>query len=384
MADQARGGETAPINDLVEEYRRNGVDRRTFVQRAGALGLSATAISALLGVGPAGAQGLPTPPGGDPGTEGDDVTTTGNATGDTAGTSILAQLSDDLANAVERAGAGVVTVNARRRMPASGILWDAAGHIVTANHVVERDEEITVGLPDGRELPAALVGRDAGSDIALLKVDAPGLEPAPRATNPARIGHLVLAVGRPGASGAMASFGTVSVVGGAWRTSQGANVAGFVRADVAMLPGFSGGPLVDASGAVIGINSSTLGRGGGMTIPASAIDTVVAALAAHGKVRRGFLGIGAQAVRLPAALRDGLGLNRETGLLLVAVEPDGPAERDGLLIGDIVVALNDEPVAEVEELQEQLTGDWVGRPIPVKVVRGGQLHDVAVTVGERS
>lgn len=301
-----------------------------------------------------------------------------------AGGATLAQLSDDLAAAVERAGAAVVTVNARRRMPASGIVWSADGLIVTANHVVEQDEEITVGLPDGRTVPATLVGRDPGSDLALLQAQATDLTPAPRAETAAKIGHFVLAVGRPGPSGPMASFGVVSVVGGAWRTPQGGSVDGFVRADVAMLPGFSGGPLVDARGTVLGLNSSTLGRGGGLTVPAAAIDKVVAALQTHGKVRRGFLGIGAQAVRLPAALVKANSLAKEQGLLVVSVEQDSPAERDGLMIGDVIVALNNEVVAEVEELQDRLTGDWVGKPLPVRVVRAGAPHEVRVTIGERS
>lgn len=298
-------------------------------------------------------------------------------------TSVLAQLSDDLASAVERAGASVVTVNARRRMPATGVVWSADGLIVTANHVVERDEEISVGLPDGRDLPAKLLGRDPGTDLALLEVEASDLTAAARADSPAKVGHFVLAIGRPGPSGPMASFGVVSVVGGAWRTQGGGTVDGFIRADVAMLPGFSGGPLVDTSGAILGVNSSTLGRGGGLTIPNGAIERAVTTLRAHGKIRRGFLGIGAQAVRLPQGLVEGLKLAKQQGLLVVSLEPNGPAERDGLLIGDVIVALDGEPVAEVEELQDRLAGDRVGKPLPLRLVRGGQLTELRVTVGER-
>jgi S1-C subfamily serine protease len=297
---------------------------------------------------------------------------------------ILAQLSNDLASAVERAGTGTVTVNARQRMPASGIIWSDDGYIVTANHVVERDDEITVDLPDGRKVDAKLVGREPGSDIALLKADVTGVEPIPRATTETKIGHLVLAVARPGPSGPMASFGAVSVVGGAWRTHQGASIEGYVRADVAMLPGFSGGPLIDAEGRLIGLNSSTLGRGGGLTVVASAIDKVVESLKTHGKLRRGFLGIGAQAVRIPVAQATALGLAQEKGLLIVSVEADGPAEKGGLFIGDLIVSLAGEPVREVEELQDRLTGDWVGQPIPLRLIRGGELRELSVTVGERA
>lgn len=298
-----------------------------------------------------------------------------------SGANVLTQLSDDLAAAVEKAGAGTVTVFARRRMPASGIAWTTDGHVVTANHVVERDDDITLGLPDGRTVPATLVGRDPGSDIALLKADVTDLTPAPRATAEVKIGHLVLAVARPGQSGAMASFGAVSVVGGAWRTATGGSIEGFVRADVAMLPGFSGGPLVNGNGEVIGLNSSTLGRGGGMTIPAAAIETVVASLQTHGKVRRGFLGIGAQSAKVPASLAEHAG--QEKGLLVVSVEADGPADKGGLMLGDLVLALNGDAVAEVDELQAKLTGEWVGKPLPIKIIRGGQPREIAVVVGER-
>jgi S1-C subfamily serine protease len=297
--------------------------------------------------------------------------------------STLAQVSNDLADAVDRAAASVVTVNARRRMPASGIVWDGSGLVVTANHVVERDEEITLGLPDGREVAAALVGRDQGADLALLRAEATDLTAATRATTEPRAGHLVLAVGRPGPSGPMASFGSISVVGGSWRRPRGGRIEGFIRADVAMLPGFSGGPLVDAQGAVLGLNSSTLGRGTGLTVPNQAIDAIAGALQTHGKVRRGYLGVAAHGVQLGAPLAGSLGVEQESGLLIVAVEPDSPAERDGLLLGDIIIALNGETVTDVEELQDRLTGDWVGQALPIRVVRGGVSHELRVTIGER-
>jgi len=370
------------IDDLVEQLDGNRIDRRELMRRAAAAGISATAVgAALTRVETAAAQDAA--PGARAGGEDrmDEQTGADEATpkGDAGNT--LARLSDDLAAAVELAGAGVVTVNARRRMPASGIVWTEDGLIVTANHVVERDEDITVGLPDGRDVAALLVGRDPGRDLALLKAEASDLTPAPRTEATAKIGHFVLAVGRPGPSGPMASFGVVSAVLGAWRTARDATIEGVIRADVAMLPGFSGGPLVDAQGRVVGLNSSTLGRGGGLTVPVAAIAASVDALQAHGKVRRGFLGIGAQAVRLSAAQAKLHG--REQGLLVVAVEEDGPAERDGVMIGDVIVALNGDTVTEVEQLQDRLTGEWVGKALPIRVIRAGAPHELRVTVGER-
>jgi S1-C subfamily serine protease len=296
---------------------------------------------------------------------------------------VLGRLSDELAGAVERAGAGTVTVYGRQRMPATGIIWSEDGAIVTANHVVEQNEDIKIGLPDGRNVPATLIGRDAGSDLALLKVDVSDLTPAARSDAEVRPGNLVLAIGRPGQSGPMASFGVVSTVGGSWRAHRGGTVEGYIRADVAMLPGFSGGPLIDVEGNILGLNSSTLGRGGGLTIPAKAIDTIVNSLQNHGKVRRGFLGIGAQAVGINPRLASELGLTQEHGLVVVSIEPDGPAERDGLLLGDIIVAINGLPVASVEELQDRLSGDLVGTAVPIRLVRGGTLSEASVTVGER-
>jgi S1-C subfamily serine protease len=298
-------------------------------------------------------------------------------------TGVLGQLSNELAGAVERAGAGTVTVYGRQRMPATGIIWSEDGLIVTANHVVEQNEDIKIGLPDGRTVEAALVGRDAGSDIALLKVEATDLIPPARSAITVRPGNLVLAVGRPGPSGPMASFGVVSTVGGAWRAHRGGTVEGYIRADVAMLPGFSGGPLVDAEGNILGLNSSTLGRGGGLTIPSAAIDTIVNGLKSHGKVRRGYLGIGAQAVGLNSRLVSEHGLTQERGLVVVNVEPDGPAERDGILLGDVIVAIAGLPVGSVEELQDRLSGDLVGTSVPIRLIRGGTLTDANVTVGER-
>jgi serine protease Do len=303
---------------------------------------------------------------------------------ETLESSILGRLSNDLAGAVEAAGASTVTVNARRRMPATGIVWSDEGLIVTANHVVERDDEITIGLPDGRTVDAKLTGRDPGSDLALLKIEASELTAAPRTDREIKPGHLVLAIGRPGPSGPMASFGVVSYVGGAWRTRRGGSVEGFIRADVAMLPGFSGGPLVSADGSVLGLNSSHLGRGGGMTIPAGAIDSVVTALRTHGKVRRGFLGIGAQAVTIPAALAQGAGIDQQLGLVIVGVEPGGPGEQDGLYLGDVIVSINGTPISTVESLQDSLSGEIVGQKAEIAVLRGGALHRLQVTVGERS
>jgi S1-C subfamily serine protease len=297
--------------------------------------------------------------------------------------SLLAGVSNELADAVERAGAGVVTVDARRRHPATGIVWTADGLVVTANHVVERDEEIEVGLPDGRTVGAALVGRDPGSDLAVLRVEATDLTPLERTASEPRVGNLTLAIGRPGPSGPMASLGVVTAVAGPLRFRGGGGLERYVRAGVAMLPGFSGGPLVDSAGRLIGLNSSTLGRAGQLTVLAESIDATVATLLQHGRVRRGYLGVGAQGVQLPDALARALDNGQEQGLLIVSVERGGPADAAGLMLGDVILAIDGESVGQVEQLQERLTGDRVGRSVPVRIARGGEPREIGVTIGER-
>ncbi len=296
---------------------------------------------------------------------------------------VLANLSDALAATVEASGPSVVKVDARDRLAASGIVWSADGVVVTAHHVVERDDDIGIGLPDGRTVAATLVGRDPTTDLAVLRAEAGGLTPPTWSdASGARVGHLVLAVGRPGHK-AMATLGIISALSEqAWRTPAGGQVDRYVQTDVVMYPGFSGGPLVDARGQVLGLNTSALLRGVSLAVPAATLRRVVETLLVHGRVRRGYLGVGAQPVRLPAALAQQLG--QEAGLLLLSVEPGGPAEQGGLLLGDTIVALGGQPVVAMDDLLDGLSGERVGVSVPVRVVRGGQVQDLTVVIGERS
>lgn len=298
---------------------------------------------------------------------------------------ILASLSNDLAAAVERAAASVVTVYGRQRMPATGIVWSADGLIVSANHVVERDEDIHIDTPDGQHLSTGVVGRDPNSDLVLLKLEGAGLTPATHATHEPKVGQLVLAVGRPGKSGPMASFGVVSLIGGKGGRDQRRNQLGnFLKTDAAMLPGFSGGPLVDAWGEILGLNSSTLGRGSGFTLPNATIDKIVTSLQQHGKVRRGFLGVSAQAVAVNDQLAESLGLESKKALVIVGLEAGGPAEQQGLYIGDIIVRVGGTSVGSVDQLMEQLSGDVVGQAVEIEVIRGGERMSKSIVAGERA
>lgn len=303
---------------------------------------------------------------------------------------VLQDLSDGLAGVVATAGRSVVRVEARRRLGASGIVWSADGLIVTAHHTVQRDDEIMLGLPDGATVEASLVGRDPTTDVALLRAEGSGtsladLTPAVRANGDLQVGHLVLALGRPGHT-VQATLGIVSALGGGrgtgWRTPAGGELDRYLQTDVVMYPGFSGGPLVDVSGQLLGLNTSALLRGVSLAVPSSSLERLVETLSTHGRVRRGYLGIGAQRARLPAAVAAELG--RDVGLLVVSVEPDSPAEQGGIFLGDTIVTLDGESVARIDDLMALLAGDRVATAVPVQIVRGGELQELAVTIGERS
>ncbi|MDP2661095.1 MAG: trypsin-like peptidase domain-containing protein [Dehalococcoidia bacterium] len=296
----------------------------------------------------------------------------------------LAQLSEEMAGAVERAGQAVVAVDARRRLPASGIVWPGSGVVVTADHVLERDEDITVTLAGGQKLAATLAGRDPGSDVAVLRLN--GAAPGPAELAPegsVKVGHFALALGRPGTDLPVVSFGVISTLGGAWRTARGGAIEGYIRADLVLYPGFSGGPLVDIQGRVVGLNSSHLAHGLGLAIPAHAVSGIVETLQTQGRIRRAYLGLTSQPVVLPEALRRKLGLKQETGLIVVGTEPGSPADKGGLLMGDVLVDLGGYPINDGEDLQAVLSAQEVGKSITLSVVRGGEARDLTVTPGER-
>ena len=294
---------------------------------------------------------------------------------------VLIDLSNDLAGIVGTTGLAVVRVEARPRISASGIMWSGDGLIVTTHHVIEQEEGIKVGLPDGQAVAATLVGRDPTTDLALLRAQTGTLAP-PTWAGPEtlKVGHLVLALGRPGKT-VQATLGIVSALGTGWRTRGGGQIDHYLQTDVVMYPGFSGGPLVNAAGHVVGINTSALLRGTSLALPTTTVRRVVEDLLAHGQVRRGYLGVGTQPARLPATLVEQLG--QETGLLLISVEPGSAAERGGLFMGDTIVTFDGQPVRHHDDLLALLGGDRVGATAPVRIVRGGQLQELRVAIAER-
>jgi S1-C subfamily serine protease len=293
---------------------------------------------------------------------------------------ILVELSNSMAAATEKAAASTVLVNARRRMPASGIAF-AADLVLTANHVIEREDGITILLADGTETAAKLVGRDPGSDLAVLRLEKEHTTPAEPAMQ-SRIGQLVLALGRPSPEGIEASLGVVSAMGGPVRTPHG-SLDKYIRTDATPYPGFSGGPLVDAEGRVVGVNTSGFGRGVTLTIPADYAWKMADQLARTGSVKRGYLGVRSEAVELPDAAQKALKREQATGLLLISVERKSPAEAGKLIVGDILVGIDGQPVPDHDALFAHLTGEVVGKSIPMQVLRGGEPQTFTVEIGAR-
>jgi len=295
-------------------------------------------------------------------------------------TSLLRALSNQMADAVERVTPSLVIVNGRQRQPASGLIY-GPNLVLTADHVLEREEDLTIQTHDHRTLPAQFVGRDLGTDLALLRVANLGLAPAQATTESVRVGQLVLAVGRTPGDGPMASTGVVSTIGGPLRTGRGTILERYIRTDATPYPGFSGGPLIDAQGDVVGILTTGLVNGVALAIPMDIAKGIADTLAKQGYIKRGYLGISSQLVELPISQR--AGRNQEHGLLIVKVDEHSPAQQGGVLVGDIVVALDGHSINDSEELQLLLVGDRVGRAVPVEVMRGNTLQTLSVTIGQR-
>jgi len=296
-------------------------------------------------------------------------------------TDVAKGLSNDLAEVVERGGTSVVRVESSRA-PGSGVVWSADGVIVAASHSVEGDEAIEVGLPDGSTTPGTLIGRDPTTDVAALRISTSELA-VPSWVDPSmiKVGHLVLALSRPGRS-VRASLGIVSVRGEAWRTPSGGRLDHYVQTDLARHPGFSGGLLVGAGGEALGLNTTGLLRGATLAVTGSTLRRVVEALVAHGQVRRGFLGIGTYPVRLPAALEKEAG--QPVALMLVSVEPGSPADKAGLRLGDALLTFAGQALRHPSDLLGLLDAERIGAEVTVRLLRAGELREVALTVGTRN
>ncbi len=297
----------------------------------------------------------------------------------------LKAISDDLAAVVEKARFSTARVDARSRFPASGIVWSGDGVVVTADHVVEREEDIQVQVGT-TSYEGQLVGRDPTTDLAVLRVKGENLIAAEvAAPNSVKVGNIVLALGRPWGEEAVVSAGLVTAVGRP-NSARGWGEQfreGLIYPEVTLYPGMSGGPLVDASGRVVGLVTSGLGRGRPTAVPGETVARVAAELLKEGRIKRGYLGVGVQKIPLPEALRQKLQQSQETALMVLTVEPGSEAEKAGILPGDMIVGANGTTLARVRELHRWLSQTAAGSKATLRIVRGGELQDVPVTIGER-
>jgi len=297
--------------------------------------------------------------------------------------SSLVSLSNELAKLVDEFQPHVVAVHGRAHYPSSGVHW-RPGVIVTADHTVTEDEDIQVTLPSGKRVDATLAGRDSGTDIAVLKVEGLGATAAPAAgTEAAKVGELALVIGRSPNSGPNASLGVISAVSGPWRTWRGGRLDQYIRLDATLFPNSSGGAVVDSRGQLLGIATSGLSRVAGLAIPAAAINRVTDSVLQKGYVPRGYLGVGVQPVAIPDALRTSLSVPNRTGIMVVNVERGGPAEKAGMLLGDILLSIGTTRLEVIEELQSFSDSGVIGTTVKAQLVRAGALQEVNITIGER-
>lgn len=292
-------------------------------------------------------------------------------------------LSAEFAAAIETGGRAVVAVHGRQRIPSSGVAW-RPGIIVTADHTLEREDEIAITLPDGSRRSAILAGRDPSTDLAILKADGLSLSPAdPGDATALKAGDWILAAGRTAEGDARASLALLGVAGAAWRTWRGGELDRTLRLDRNLHPNFSGGPALDEQGRVLGIATSGLSRYGAVVIPSSTVARVVAELEKRGRIGRGYLGVGMQPVRLPRKLRADLKTENETAVLVMGVEPDSPAEKASVTIGDVLVAFDGNRVNGVDDVLAYLTAERIGKTVKASIIRGGAPAEAVITVGER-
>jgi S1-C subfamily serine protease len=298
--------------------------------------------------------------------------------------SVLETLSNDFAAAAGSVGASVVAIYGRRWMPSSGIQW-RKGVIVTAHHTIRREEDITVTLEGGKSVKASLAGRDPSTDLAILKVADDSSLPLPSFgdSTALKLGHLVLALGRSRGPNLVASAGIVGGLSGEWEPRRGGRLEQHIRLSLELYPGFSGGPLVNAQGKVVGINTRGLSRGRGVTIPLATVNRVVDELIEKGHIAKPYLGLAMQTVAVPESLRGKIPASASSALLVVHVEPSGPAEKAGILLGDVVIELQGNTVEDTGDIQQLLGSAKVGDTVQATVLRGGVPVKVSITLADR-
>jgi S1-C subfamily serine protease len=255
--------------------------------------------------------------------------------------------------------------------------------VVTADHTIAREEDIRVTLADGKSLTGSLLGRDPGADLAALKV--PGLGPAPAMNIQDKpvLGEFALVIGRSPDSGANASLGIIGAVSGSWRTWRGGRLEQYIRLDAMLYPNSSGGAVVNSRGSILGIATSALSRVAGLAIPAADVTRVTKELLEKGYVPQGYLGVGVYPAAIPESLKSKLSLQNATGILILNVEKGGPAERAGMLLGDVLISLDSTPMEKIEDLQTFCASGVIGKSVNARIIRGGALIEKSIVAGER-
>ena len=290
---------------------------------------------------------------------------------------MLTDFSNELADAAAKAASSVIQVQGRRQ-PASGVIY-APGVVVTTTRALRREDRLHV-RGDGDAVEAELGGWDPATGLAILKAPALNGSPIAVAKQAPRVGNLALALARSWSNGLTVSAGVVSIIGGPLHTGRRRAIDQIIRTTAPMHDGFAGGALVDTGGALLGITTASTIRGLGVVIPAGIAWSTAQHLLEHGGLKRGYLGIAGQPVRLPDSQRSG---EVEEGLLVVSVSPDAPAAQAGILVGDVILAADGQTIGSPEELLDWLTGDRVGKTATLRVLRGGKPTEVSVTIGER-
>lgn len=294
----------------------------------------------------------------------------------------IVELSTQLSSAVDIASQSIVSIYARRRIPSSGVSW-RDGVVVAASHTVRRDDQISVTLPNSDVVIAHVAGRDPVTDIVALRVaGSAGTLKTLAGEDSVKVGAIVLAAGRPGRE-VTASFGIISAIAEGWRSPYGRRIERLLKLNLSVYDGFSGGPLIDASGGVIGINTSTLARGAPISVPTPVVDRVVDELLERGHIRRGYVGIALHPVDLGAALATRLELEQQSGLVILSVADGSPANEGGLLIGDVILSANGQRLRSHSNFLDALGSVAEGATLELDLVRGGERRTVTVTPADR-
>jgi S1-C subfamily serine protease len=293
---------------------------------------------------------------------------------------LLTGFSDALTALATQGASHVVRVDGRRRGPASGVVWSADGVVVTTHHTLDRDEEVRVGLPSGDEVPAEVLGRDPSTDLAALRV-AGGLEPAAWGEDTdVKPGALAVGLSRPGRS-ARVSVGVVARAAGEYRVRGGGRIDRWLETTLELHPGISGSLVLGPDGRAYGLATAGLVRGTAMVVPPATLRRVVKSLLTHGEVRRGYLGIATHPVPLPPEIRARTG--EEMALLVSRVEPDSPAARAGIVLGDALLSFGEDTLQDPGELLALLSEDRIGDTVAMKLLRAGEVTQIQVTIGAR-